>query len=275
MHAPCLEESHCSCVRSVVRCTGLTDFPTIPPEMRARLSKVDLRGSQISSVDVTMLRGMKEGSVVDLRDQRVETTFCGIEEDKITILFDQDCDSTKPDASERTPSRSPGAESTTSRRRSHHPATPERTTMHESTTPRTPTERSTPRMTTSKNSYSTRNNYTWIYTPRRRVPGRMDGANVTTTVKSQDSTTQEDVSMGPENHREYVLIIIVSVTVTGGIVVIAVIVCYCCCCYVETHCKCCLTHKSRHRRVSGDSYELFSHQVPENLPNLRFRAKEL
>ena len=75
--------------------------------------------------------------------------------------------------------------------------------------------------------------------------------------------------------REYVIVIIVVCVVVGGFVVISIVVCYCCCNFVDTPCKCCLTHRHRSRRFSGESMELFTHPIPENLPNLRYRVKDM
>ena len=281
MSAPCFDQEHCSCVRSVVRCKGIDTFPAIPKAMRGQLSRVDLRGSRISTVDAMMFQGFKMGTVVDLRDQMVETSFCSIRDERVSILYDRE-----------------GCASSKETKEGQDQETRPETTSELPTRGISTNEPTTKRRMSSSTEYlriqTTAANYSWRFTQRRRGPGVNDVMNTTARPISQTSTqknipsppnpsansrtekdSQDSTTSQIESHREYVLIILIVVSVSAGVVVVTVVVCYCCCCYVDTHCKCCLTHRSRNRRFSGESIELFSHQVPENLPNLRYRAKEL
>ena len=255
--------THCTCVRAVVRCSGLTTFPDLPRSVRAYVSKIDLRGSQISTIDVTDFRGLKMGTVVDLRAQGVRTNFCTIEEKRITVLYDEEgCEATQ-ETGTTTQETTTTTQETTTTTQDTTTTTQKTTTTQETTT--------TTQETTTTTQESTTTNTSWIFTAKRG-PVHQPLPNSTTEEPKKTTTNQTTEEPTQDKPKDYVIVIIVVITVSIGVVVVTVVVCYCIC-FVDKHCNCCKHHTSRHRRFSGESLELF--QVPENLPaSLRFRPKD-
>ena len=269
MSIPCIQEERCTCVRAVIRCTGLEAFPEIPKDLRGRLSKVDLRESSISTLNTHIFEGYRIGTVFDLRDQSVTTSFCHIRESRVQILYDEAMCSM---SSTHLPSPSPVGTSTTVEPWMRMP-----TKSH--TTP--VSLMSLRSRVTTITTTTTTANYSRIFTGRR--PGMQQmGPNQSTTGSASRKTTQGPANTSSEDttsemphtgYKEYVLVIIIVISIGSCCIIISIIICYCICSSSEVHCKCC--HKQRQRRFSGESLELFSHQVPENLPNLRYRVKEM
>ena len=225
----------------------------------------------ISNVDPAMLRGMKSGAVVDLRDQLVETSFCSLKEERVSILYDVDeCQQPATQSARRSTTNQPARRSSTSQSTSR--STSSQPVEITSTTTQTSQHTATSSPATTPGSSMQKS------TPKRRpmaqiLPNTTSTDNQTTPMGN--STTVTQVSTTSDQAREYVYIFVIIVSVSVGVFVIIVIICYCNSFFVETHCKCCLKNTARNRRFSGESIELFSHQIPESLPNLRYRVKDM